>query len=110
MTTNTVTVALLGVLNASRSPPLTLLEQPHYLRELCPHSNADDSFTIEIDKRGYRRYKRRCKPKFPAYPVDIEGIKTALNVALNSTGLQITEVVDCGEYIKIIMKEGELKC
>ena len=96
---------VLGAL-ASGSPPFRLLAQPQYARELCTRFNeADGTLTMEIDKRGFRRYKRRYP--YPAYPpptVDCQQLLDAFNKAIQPHGLEVVRLNDCNRYIKIELR------
>lgn len=65
-------VALLKALDTGKAPPLALLLRPLYRRELRTKT-MDSVIIMEIDKRGYRRYKHRgLRSKFPPPPADTE--------------------------------------
>lgn len=104
MTTAAVTAALLAALSTSRVPPLDTLTAPQYLREFCARE-VENGITVEVDKRGFRRYKRRGTPKASPPPADTEGIQQALNQVLAPTGFYIQTVTDRGAHIKIVVKE-----
>ena len=102
ITKNQAEQVVLGAL-ASGSPPFRLLAQPQYARELCTRfDEADGTLTMEIDKRGFRRYKRRYP--YPAYPppaVDCQKLLDAFNEFFQLHGLEVATVTDCGKWIQI---------
>lgn len=98
-------VALLKALDTGKAPPLALLLRPLYRRELRTKT-MDSVIIMEIDKRGYRRYKHRgLRSKFPPPPADTEGIRQAL-AALISPGFIVQAVKDCGPNVLIYLISG----
>lgn len=100
--------ALLWALKTSTAPVLLTLEMPRYTRELRTRV-VDETIVLELDKRGYRRYKRRYpRPCQAPPPANTEGIKSALNHVLPSP-FKVVEVTDEGNHVIIIMEEKNEK-
>lgn len=94
--------ALIAALGAGASP-LNRLLCPQYGRELRS-TVIEDKIRMEIDKKGFRRYKRRRPwPKYPPPPISEAEVMAALNKALS--GFVITAVKDCGSYIEVYLRE-----
>lgn len=97
--------ALLEALDTSKAPQLARLIKPPYRRELRT-STAAAGVVMELDKVGFRRYKRRYPfPRYAPPPSDTAAIRAALNAALRP-GFTVMEVIDEGKYIKVIMNYG----
>lgn len=94
--------ALIAALGAGASP-LNRLLCPQYGRELRSTVIAD-KIRMNVDKRGFRRYKRRYPwPKYPPPPISEAKIKEALNEQI--LDFDIVAVKDCGSYVEVYMKE-----
>lgn len=93
-------MALLKALDTGKAPLLAILVRPQYRRELRTRT-MDGVIIMEVDKRGYRRYKHHgSRPKLPPPPADTYGIKQALT-ALISPGFTVQAVDDHTTYITI---------
>lgn len=98
---------LLEALSFSRAYPLNQLHTPHYSRELRTRTH-NDMVIMEIDKRGFQRYKRRWPyPQYPPLAIDAKAIQAALNTAFEPRGLYISAINDCGQYIEIEVTTNE---
>lgn len=96
--------ALIAALGAGASPLRQLL-CPQYGRELRSTVIADGLVRMEVDKRGFRRYKRRYPwPKYPPPPISEAKVRDCLNVLISD--FDIVAVKDCGSYIEVYMKEA----
>lgn len=106
MTIEVITKAeevLIAALGAGASP-LNRLLCPQYGRELRSTVIADGLVRMEVDKRGFRRYKRRRPwPKYPPPPISEAKIKEALNELISD--FDIVAVKDCGSYIEVYLRE-----
>lgn len=93
-------MALLKALDTGKAPPLAILVLPQYRRELRTRT-MDSVIVMEVDKRGYRRYKHRGpRPKLPPPPADAEGIKQALT-KLIAPSFTVQAVEDRGPSVSI---------
>lgn len=94
--------ALLSALSSGAFPLKNLLS-PIYYREFRT-TISGDLIRMEIDKRGFRRYKRRYPwPKYPPPPAHVAEIRDTLNRLLH--GFTVQHVTDCGSFVAVYLKE-----
>ncbi len=95
--------ALLAALGSGASP-LDRLLYPQYSRELRTKIIEDGLIRMEIDKRGFRRYKRRYPwPKYLPPPISEADVRNTLNAKI--VGFTVTQVLDAGPFIIVFLKE-----
>jgi len=95
--------ALLEALSSSRAPPLIQLAIPLYRREFRSQITVEGEIVLNLDKRGYRRYKARPRKTSPP-PVDTDAIRDTFNNALAASPFYVSMVTDEGLNIKIKME------
>lgn len=94
--------AVLEALRISGASPLGL-EFPMYRRELRAEEMLEGNLiAIQLDKKGYRRYKNRYRKKSAPPPAEKARIKKCFNSTFDR--FRVLSVQDCGDHIKIIME------
>lgn len=93
--------AVLEALQISGASPLGL-EFSMYRRELRAELLERNLVAIQLDKKGYRRYKNRYRKKGAPPPAE----KTRIMNYFNSTidRFRVLSVQDCGDHIKMTME------
>lgn len=109
MTTNLIIKAEMALIDALSvgASRLNKLLCPQYSRELRTTVVDGNLIRMEVDKRGFRRYKRRYPwPKYPPPPISEAKVKDAFNELIPD--FTVTAVKDCGSYIMIFLIGGKL--